>query len=476
MREVQTKDMPATPGAKLTISGKDTTERGRRYRRAILEVDVGFRRKTDGAGAMTIKAADVRDAFACLFANVTMMEGIRTKRIIDNALAFEVLRRMLRISTTEDVLVFDETGTPNAVRLDSYANDTDPVTASVAEGATERIRIQYVRSFVLDVLGEDGEEFALGSTQAASLRFEVKRGSDFQPTNNRFEQDGAASFSLLWDDDDADGPDADDWAPIVRVLRTNETGLMHDGPSGALLGLVETSAAGFSTALDRFTLAREGDTEIHKNVTAERVINLQELETDPGAFDLNEEVTVLYALRRHARIRDLLTSDKFRFEQVSPDLSPANLEWFYIPAEPPEDVQRAAAVVFETDTDTRTVKMSGKWSDTHAVKRPHLACIQPLRVLRPADTDFRAPIAGSEFQKSGDGAIGAPSIPAGVKAAAGSAVGGGITAAGREAQAERMTVAVARSVPAALSPRRGRRDTEGLDAVRALTGLATAAQ
>jgi len=280
--------------------------------------------KNNGAASHTLTNAEAVDLMRKFFANHTMSFGKVNEDIVDNAQEFDRCRELCIAMTGKDMLF-------NGKQLKDYqSSDSDAVV--IAAGATVNLTVEFIRPFIFERLGVRMDFWCPGTTQMRQLRVEFERGGAFIAGNAAGDivQVAVAEITTLFDTIDSDH---DKWVRLPRIYKNSEGGLSNQGPigGGALLGIWEYTAAAAATALTNFSIEREGDEPIHRNVLASRVARDTQLRNPPGVYDLSNLVTPLFQPGEAVEIKDLPLASKVVFKMTTLDIQPAQLAYLYAP-------------------------------------------------------------------------------------------------------------------------------------------------
>lgn len=444
MKELNSAPMGTSSGAICKLPRPVDFPRGRGCARIRAEAIVTMQNST--AGALDYTGARAKALIEGLFKTSTLKFGDRAQDVVDTALDFDELQRMLIAMTGDDVLIVNPTtGAP--IRYRDLAAAT-VLSAAVAAGASITLTVEIARAFELPRLGSDAYAFCPGATQMGQIQWEFIRGTTVD-TNGNFVQNGVANILFVVDDFEASD---DPWASVVRVYNQDENGRVSHGPKGpiGLISLWERTSIGSATALTLFSVERDGDTAIHDNANAARQVR-DALYTDPiGAYDLNALATVLVQIPDGAELHDIPCGSGFRLGQTGSELNPPQTVWLHIPARNEAEIDELVGKNVETADG---VKLIGASAKTRGGVSGPVASLLPVLVVPRGAADFES-LPGRVYAKNQAAVTHVPSHVIGAARAQTAAGGDSETVA---ANASRVANAIAKVVPGAASAVRGKR-------------------
>ena len=443
MKELNSVQMGTAAGAIARLPRPVDFPSGRGCSRLRVEAQIPCKNNT--AGPLDFTGAKAKDAIACLFATTSLRFGDKVKDEVDVALGYLRAREMLLELTGDDFFVIGSNNVP--VRLNALT-DATVLYAAVAAGATITLVVEFARAFEVARLGTDAYRYCPGASQMRQVQFEAIRGGTFD-AGGAFVQGAAADLLFLADDFEAND---DKWAAVPRLYQNEEAGRVSHGPKApiGLLAMWEYSQVGAATPLSLFTIGRDGDSPIHSDARASRVVR-DALYTDPiGMYDVNGLVTVLHSLPDGSEVNDIPVGSGFIFQQTGAELNPPRTAWLHVPVRTREEIDEFVGRNVANETGIKLISAAAK---SPKGITSHAAGMEPMILAKRDDDDFEA-LPG---RVTGIGIAPTDHVPASVMKAAQAAAGAASDPAAARATAGKVTQQLAKALPGYQSGQRHRR-------------------
>jgi hypothetical protein len=444
MRELNSAQIGITAGSICRLPRPVPFPEGRGCARLRAEITVGA--KQTNAVAKDLTGAAVKAIVAVLCDTSTLRFGDRKPEIVDSSLPYARAREQFIALTMDDFMVSLSTYNGGVAKRIRDIADADVWSAAMAQNAVATLVIEFNRAFEVVRLGPDAYSYCPGSTQMKQIQWEIVRGGGTFGTAD-FAQNAAADVLFLADDIEAHD---DQWAFVPRIYQQEEAGRESHGPRGpiGLLACWEYTSAGAATALTIFAIKRNGDTPLHDNVQAKRVVR-DAAYTDPiGAYDLNLLATVVHNIPGDAEKHDIPVGEAFLLSQTGSELSPPKSAWLHIPVYAQEQID---ALVGENVQTPEGVKLINAAAKSGKALGSGAAALEPVLIARKGSADFES-LPGRVHAIS---LAATTHVPEAIMAAAQHAVAAANGLEAKAAAAEKGSKVIAKALPGTLSGRRG---------------------